>query len=143
MVYLNDFYNFTPRIRVATMRPDGTLYGYSYIGIEDFLGTIPVVGDVFGTVWNGKDYDFQIVQRRYFIREYQGENYWLLVVRDAEPSPQLDEVSVNALLVTDMNRAVKAGCPEKELLERIAQLSESPPPGAKRYKPKARKPDEN
>lgn len=139
---LDDIYRFKVGIRIATMREDGTLFGYDVVERSHFSGTIPAVGDVIGTVWNGKDYVFQIVQQRYFIREYQGENYWFLVVRNAESSPQFDEVSTNALLVTDLHRAVKAGCPEKEILGRIAQLSESPPPGTKRYKPKDRKPDE-
>ena len=143
MVYLEDFYHFTHGIRLATMREDGTLYGYTVVERSHFSGTIPVVGDVIGTVWKGKDYDFQIVQRRYFIREYQGEKYWLLVVRDSAATPQFDEVSMNALLVTDLHRAVKAERPEKEILERVAQLSESPPPGTRRYTPKDRKPAED
>lgn len=142
MAHLDDIYRFKVGIRIATMREDGTLYGYTDVERGYFSGNIPVAGDVIGTVWNGKDYDFQIVQQRYFIREYQGEHYWLLVVRDSTATPQLDEVSMNALLVTDLHRAIKAKRPQKEILERIAQLSESPPPGTKRYRPKYRKPDE-
>lgn len=131
-----------PAVRIATLNSDGSLTGADAVSIKHLGGTVPNVGDVLGTVWGENDYNFQVVQRRYFLNEYKGDSYWLLVVRDAGAAPTFDAVSTNVLLVTDLERAFEDRKPEKETIARIAQINGRETPGIRRYKPKVREPDE-
>jgi hypothetical protein len=136
------YWNDLPHIRISTLREDGSLSDYTSIPAKHFGGTIPSVGDVVGVVWGNKDYDFQVVQQRYFIQEFRGENYWLLVVNSNSRSARFDAVSTNVLLATDLERAILAKRPEKEIRARMADLSEKRPANAKRFRPKVREPHE-
>ena len=138
------FWNDLPGVRVVTAHADGSLTGHERIDPQVFGGHIPNVGDVIGDVWGDKEYDFQVVQRRYFIREFQGGAYWLLVVRGADPNNQFDEVSNNVLLATDLYALMQESAPvdrgkrrSDEILARIAQLNNSPA-ATKNFRPKSR-----
>jgi hypothetical protein len=102
---------------------------------------VPNTGDTIGVIWGEGEYEFQTVQRRYFLNEFKGDSYWVVVVRDADPSPQFDMIVTNALLTTDAIRSEDAKAPLKEVVERIRQLEGAEPRG-KRYKPAPRMPDE-
>jgi hypothetical protein len=143
------FWEEMPGVRILTAHTDGSLSGYELLPPQVFGGHIPNVGDVIGDVWEEGDYDFQTVLRRYFIREFAGDSYWVLVVKDSEPDDQFDHVSNNVLLATDLNEVIRNMDPQKpskkqtaEIEARIAQLSKSPI-ATKNFKPKARLPDED
>lgn len=131
-----------PDIRIATLREDGSLSDYTSIPAKHYGGTVPSVGDVLGVVWGNKDYDFQVVEQRFFISEFEGEDYWLLVVSPNSRSARFDAVSTNVLLATDIRRAILAKRPESEIRARREYLSENRPAGAKRFRPKTRMPVE-
>lgn len=138
------FWAEMPEVRTVTLHDDGTISGHEFVSPEVFGGHIPMVGDVIGDVWGDKDYTFQTVQRRYFIREFGGDSYWVLVLKDCEPEKQFDNLSTNVLLVTDLYETIKnmdRENPSKklsaEIQARTAQLGKSPI-ATKMFKPKSR-----
>ncbi len=142
----HEFWAELPEVRIVTAHPDGSLTGYERVAPQMFGGHIPNVGDVVGDVWGSHEYDFQVVQRRYFIREFEGDSYWLLVMRDAGTSPQFDNVSENVLLVTDLYTVMADNTDpadrakrDAEILARIGQLG-SPATATRQFKPKPRHP---
>ena len=136
------FWSEFPAVRIVTIDKDGKLTGGEAVEAKHFGGNIPNIGDVIGTIWDNEEYDFQYVQQRLFIDEFNGPSYWLLVVRDGEPTAQFNAISTNALLVSDFEEAMKkAGRSKKardlaEVHERYAQLHRDT--GKRRFKPKKR-----
>jgi hypothetical protein len=131
-----------PGIRIVKIQADGTLIGSAEYPAHYFGGTVPNAGDTIGMIWGDGDYELQAVQRRYFLNEWKGRGpYWVIVVRDADQSPQADAICTHALLMTDLAQAIEDKKPPKEILARMRQLDGEPAPGTRRYKPKARKPD--
>jgi hypothetical protein len=140
---IRSFVDDLPPIRVVKVQADGTVLGTGIYAAHHFGGAVPNTGDTIGMIWGDGDYELQSVQRRYFFDEWKSDSpYWVVVVRDADPSPQFDAICTHALLQTDLYRAIDAKAPVKEVAARTCQLEGQPTPGVRRYKPKERKPDE-
>lgn len=143
MSQLDDFAGEWPLVRVVQSHADGSITGTAEFSIKHFGGSVPNTGDTIGRIWDTDDeYEFWVVQRRYFLTEWKGKSYWVVVVREADLSPQFDAICTNAMLTTDLHRAVAAKAPEREIIARLHQLSGEPTPGFRKFKPKVREPDE-
>lgn len=93
-------------------------------------------------IWGEGDYELQKVQRRYFFNEWKGHGpYWLIVVRDADPSPQMDALCRHAMLMTDLGKAHDEKKPINEIMARTHQLEGEPTPGVRKFKPSKRPAD--
>ncbi len=143
MSQLDDDKGFWPLVRIVQAHPDGSITGATEFSLKHFGGEVPNTGDTIGIVWDSEsEYEFQVVLRRYFLTEWKGRSYWVVVVREADPSPQFDAICTNALLTTDLFRAAAMNAPEKEQVARLRQLEGEPTPGIRKFKPKVREPAE-
>lgn len=140
---IRSFVDDLPKIRVVKFLPDGALVGCEEYPPHHFGGTVPNTGDSIGMIWGDADYEMQTVQRRYFLNEWKGRGpYWVIVVRDADPSPQSDAICRQGMLMTDLEQAIEEQKPRREVAARIRQLDGLPTPGVRKFKPSDRPPDE-
>lgn len=76
-------------IRIVRLTESGELTDGDEIPLDVFGGAVPAVGDYLANLWpDNEDEVFEVLDR-VFVREFEFENYWLLIVREIDYHPLL------------------------------------------------------
>ncbi|KRE22566.1 hypothetical protein ASE66_25590 [Bosea sp. Root483D1] len=128
------------RVRYVFIQEDGELVGFSDYDLQYFGWNVPVKGDKLLKLHDTQLYDPAVVVDRIIVDEAGAGFYWLLVLRMEEETAYMGAMANHMLLVTDMQEAMAAGDPDKDVLARMQQLT-GRPSGRMRIQPKTRDPD--
>ena len=81
----------TAEVRLYVLKKNGKVEEES-LSPFDYYGTCPNVGDTICKSWSGDRRVCYSVQRRYFIDNHDFRQGWVVVLREIESSPQIEQV---------------------------------------------------